>query len=71
MALDKDLGYPAYSTVFSHKEQSDFVYRLAKAFAGSRPFEFRYLVKALFAQSDSRTYRLMKKINFKTKVIGR
>ena len=71
MALDKDLGYLTYSTEFSHKERIDFVYRLAKAFAGSRPFEFRYLVRALFAQTDSSIYRIMKRINFKTKIIGR
>ena len=71
MALDKDLGYLTYSNEYARKEQFDFIYRLAKALAGSRPFKFRYLVKALFAQTDTGIYRIMKRVNFKSKIIGR
>jgi hypothetical protein len=70
MALDKDLKNFKYSVQYSHKEHFDFIYRLAKAFSGSRPFDLRNILKSFFAKTNSRPYQIMKKINFKIKAFG-
>lgn len=70
MALDKNLGTLTYSARYLQEEQVDFFYRLAKALAGSRRFKFKYIFKSFFVNTNSRLYRFIKRIYFKTKIIG-
>jgi hypothetical protein len=70
MALDKNLAFLQYSRQYSHKEQFDFYYRLARAFSGSRPFKFRNLLKSIFRDTNSLIYQSMKRVNFKVKAFG-